>query len=300
MIDLLIGDKNYEDYVEKIGALSKTNTYIANIRYFPNGEILVKIPDTNIIYNKNVAVFFPTYPDTNNRLIGLFQLIDILNDYGARSINLVIPYLSYSRQDKRFLDGECVSLKLFLDILSNLRVSSITSFDVHNEKAVNYFFKGNFINLQIGLDLVKYIIDNFDLDSVVILAPDIGRWETVLQISKKLDIPATYLIKERDRYTGKVEIKGAADSTLIKGDIIILDDEISTGGTMIDAINYLKKFSVKDIYVAATHLLLINNADKKLFDNGAKVVIGSNTIRNKYGLIRIENYIARLILNGTI
>lgn len=86
-------------------------------RIFPNGEVLARIMDTSLVDGSDVLLFHPTYPETNYRLFLLFQSVEALKYYGAKKVMTVIPYLSYSRQDKRFLEGESLSLKLFLDIL---------------------------------------------------------------------------------------------------------------------------------------------------------------------------------------
>ncbi len=298
MCKLVIADEGYVEYLEDIVEGTNLEKVVANIRYFPNGELLVRVPEVEKIRGRKVAPFFPTFPETNNRIFALFQLIDILSEHGGENITLIMPYLSYSRQDKRFLKGECISLKLLLDILYHLGVNTLVAFDVHNPDVIPKYSKIKFINIQLGSSLVKYIINNYTGYDVVLISPDEGRWRNISKIASEIGIESTYLIKERDRYTGSIEIKGfGKEISLDNRSVILLDDEISTGGTMVKAISFIRENAgVGDIYVAATHLLLINNADKKILDSGATEIVGSNTVRNKYGKVKIEPYIRRLLL----
>lgn len=263
-------------------------------RKFPNDEVLIRLDESSSIKNEDIILYFPTYPDTNNRIIMLFETLESLKYYGAGKISLILPYLSYSRQDKRFLEGESLSLKLFLDILHYLNVDRLISIDVHNEEAMRKYSKIMVSSITLYSELLKKILDGIVGDKEFILvAPDKGRVPVVSRLAEMFSSKYIYFEKERDRYTGEVRMNpvGEVPRSIYA---IIVDDEVSSGGTMANAAKHLKEAGVKNIVTAAIHLLLVNNADDMLFSSGVDYIVGTNTILNPYSILEIEEYIAKL------
>jgi ribose-phosphate pyrophosphokinase len=143
---------------------------------------------------------------------------------------------------------------------------------------------------------VKKVIDSLGNSEVFLMAPDKGRWDTVNMIAKALDLPSGYIMKIRDLETGTVSMKGIVGDLRPNIPVILLDDEISTGGTMALATDYLKKQGINRVQAVATHLLLVKDAEKKLFNSGVDNIFGSNTIPNKYAILEVEPYIAKEIV----
>ncbi len=263
-------------------------------RVFPNGEVLARLSDTTMVNGNDVLLFHPTYPETNDRLLLLFQSVEALKYYGAKKVMAVIPYLSYSRQDKRFLEGESLSLKLFLDILHVIGVDTLISFDVHNASALKKYAKTKIETLSLYNDIIRYAVESLIGDrEFILVAPDKGRLDIVRRLAKSFSCDYTYFIKERDRYTGEIVVKEAGDIEKVDT-AIILDDEISSGGTMAKVAKRLKESGVDMVVAAAVHLLLVNNAVDRLYNAGVSYIIGSNTIDNPYSTIEIEDKIASL------
>ncbi|HEW93450.1 MAG TPA: ribose-phosphate diphosphokinase [Thermoprotei archaeon] len=275
------------------------NYTLISTRYFPNGEVLARVNEVEKLRDVDrIILFFPTYPNTNDRILMLFESLEAIRHYIPGSkLELVIPYFSYSRQDKRFLDGEALTLKLIIDFISVFDISRIYIFDIHSlESFKKYAKKLDYIHISLLHKLFEYIKNIHEIDNAILVAPDEGRLNTVSDIAEKHSLDYTYLIKERDRYTGKVTMKPGEEIDFSKyNSAIILDDEISTGGTMALASSYLKKNGVDTIIAAASHLLLISGADKKLFNSGVDFLYGSNTILNPYAVLYIEDILPEYI-----
>ncbi len=275
------------------------NYTLISTRYFPNGEVLARVNEVEKLRDMDrIILFFPTYPNTNDRILMLFESLEAIRHYAPDiELELVIPYFSYSRQDKRFLDGEALTLKLILDFISGFDVSRIYIFDIHNlESFKKYATKLDYIHISLLHRLFEYIKNVHEIGKTILVAPDEGRLNTVSEIAEKHSLDYTYLIKERDRYTGKVTMKPGEEIDFSKyNSAIILDDEISTGGTMALASSYLKKNGVDTIIAVASHLLLISDADKKLFNSGVDFLYGSNTILNPYAILYIEDILPEYI-----
>ena len=264
-------------------------------RKFPNDEVLARLEDPSRIKNESVILYFPTYPNTNNRILLLFETLESLNYYDAEDISLILPYLSYSRQDKRFLEGESSSLKLFLDILHFLNVNKLISVDVHNEEAVRKYAKMNISIVSLYEKLVRKIISNIvNGKDFVLVAPDEGRRSIVSKLAEIFSSEYIYFEKERNRYTGDIKMRLVGQ--LPESDYaIIIDDEISSGGTMAKAANYLKQSDVKTVVVAAVHLLLVGHAEERLFSSGVDYIAGTNTIVNPFSILDVEDFLMDVV-----
>jgi ribose-phosphate pyrophosphokinase len=265
-------------------------------KVFPNKEILARIEDPDKIRNNKIILYFPTYPDTNNRLILLFQTLEILGTYNANKISLLIPYLSYSRQDKRFLEGEALSLKLFLEILEYLGVDTLYTIDIHSKEALQKYCKIRYKIISLSKELVKTIKRGIvGKDEFILVAPDEGRLETIKKLAKHFQVDYISFKKIRDLHTGKITIKPPNTINKLKNPII-LDDEISTGGTISKVAKILKEKGSENIIAAAIHLILIDKAIERLYNSGVTHIVGTNTIPNPFTILNIEEYVAKEIL----
>lgn len=295
---MLIGLESSVKSLSEISNLCNLDFTTFKERVFPNNEVLVRLEKYDLIENRNVVLYFPLYPNPNVKLVMLFEALSVLNDYKCKNIILVTPYLSYSRQDKRFMDGEAISLKVILDIMGRWPITHLITFNVHNYNALSKYSSFKVIDIDLTKDLVKKILGKIEDRETILISPDIGRVPLVSKLANELNLPFGYGIKERDRVSGKVTIKDVVGLEKRYEQAVIIDDEISTGGTMKLIVKYLKDNEyVERIYVGATHLLLVNDADKSLFKLGVHAIFGSNTIENKYIILKIEPYVANIIKN---
>lgn len=266
---------------------------VINTKKFPNGEVLAKISQPDEIKNEDIILFIHTYPNTNERIMLLLQSMEALRHYGAKQIHLVIPYLPYSRQDKRFLTGEALSLKLLTDLLEELKVDTLFTVDVHSIEVLKTYAKFDVNIISLFEPLAKKILNELCEEKAnnILVAPDEGRLNPVKRLAKKLSVPYTYFTKKRDLYTGEISIKPVDERT--EADYaIMIDDEISTGGTMSEIAKILKRNGVKHVIAGAIHLILTDKAIERLYQSGVDYIVGSNTIENPFSIIESEYFLA--------
>jgi len=134
------------------------------------------------------------------------------------------------------------------------------------------------------------------LKDPLVISPDQGGKERAKKFAKEFNLDYIALEKIRDRKTGTVKIKTKNLKQVENRDLILVDDMISTGGSIIKATQFLKKQKCKKIYVACTHALLMNNAEKKIKKAGVTSIISTNTILGKTSKVDISKTIAKAIM----
>jgi len=254
------------------------------IKRFPDGELYIRILDD--IDDENILLIQNTYPDLN--IIELLLLQDAVREAGANKIITIIPYFGYARQDKIFQKGEVISAKTLAKIIS-INSNQIITIDPHKEHILN-FFPIPASSVSAINDLSIYFKDK-ELD--LILAPDKGAVDRVKKAAKIVNCDYDYMEKTRiDDY--KIQVK-PKNLDVKNKNIAIIDDIISTGGTMAISINELKKQKAKKIYVACTHGLFAGDAIRKLNSAKCDEIISTDTILNQFSKVKIANTISRFL-----
>ncbi len=261
-----------------------------NSKRFPDGEVKVTIPEAERLEDEDVIIIQSVYPPVNEHLMQLFFMLGKIREH-ANSITLIVPYLAYARQDREFLKGESVSINHIATILDAFNIDKVITVDIHSRLALSY------IKNSINLSAIPLLADSLrDVDDAIVVSPDIGGKDRAREFASLLDKEAIALPKHRDRSTGEVKIDEDA-SILSKADgknAIIIDDMISTGGSIIKASNALKN-RCKDIYVTCTHALLLNDAYDKIMSSGVKEIISTNTIPNLASKVDISSILREVI-----
>ncbi|HKC14834.1 MAG TPA: ribose-phosphate pyrophosphokinase [Patescibacteria group bacterium] len=239
------------------------------IHIFPDGEKRIRVTDE--VVEEDVILIQSTSIPVDQNYIELFLILDALKRSGARSITLVAPYLGYQRQDHIFRDGEEVGFKMMADILENLKVDKLITFDLHSIKLPE-FFKIPVVHLT-ALDLFA---EKIDKDSILV-SPDMGGIRRIKHLSQNSGLSFATIEKNRDLKTGKVQ------SEKIDGDVqnkntAIVDDMISTGETIEAAVELLKKNGAGKISVFATHAVFADGAEKLLSKLPVEQVVVTDTI----------------------
>ena len=251
---------------------------------FPDDELYVRILDD--ISGEDVIIVQTTYPDSN--IVELFLLQDAAKEAGANEITVVIPYLGYGRQDKKFEAGEPISAKAIATLIS-LRANKIITVDPHKERILDFFTVPAFSCSAIP-QIAAYLKNkNIDL----VLAPDKGALDRTKKASKIMGCDFDHMEKTRIDGT-TVEIKTKSLNVKDKK-VAIIDDIISTGGTMAQSIKELKKQGAKQVFVACTHGLFAGEAVKKISSAGCNEIISTDTIKSDFSKVRIAPCIAELL-----
>ena len=241
---------------------------------FPDGEIYVKVgdfDDTNVVVQSL---------NCNEDVISLMLLFDALND---TEVVAVVPYMGYARQDKAFEDGEAISIRAIARLLESY-ASKVVTVNIHSKDAASHFSK------LIDLDAMPIIGNYFKEQDVVMLSPDFGSYERVKVAAKAANCEFDYLEKRRiDAET--VEI--APKNLDVEGkDVLIVDDIISTGGTIVEATKILLKNGAKSVKAACVHAVLANYALNKLYNAGITEVIATDTVERVVSKISVAGLIA--------
>ncbi len=271
---------------EGFARVMEDEVLIAERKRFPDGEVYVRIPGR--VFNEDVIVLHTGYPDQNSSLIELYLTVDLLYDLGAERVHVVMTYTPYSRQDRRFREGEAISIKTILKLIN---ADTYFTVDIHKKYSLTYF-EGEAYDFP----SLPVISRKANVRPDMVLAPDRGALERAKIVAKEFGVPSDYLEKHRDRITGEVTIK--PKNLKVEGKrVLIVDDIISTGSTLALAAKTLYQQGAKEVEVAVAHALMIGDAREKLRGAGIKRVITANTLAREYEeeVIDISEELARFV-----
>ncbi len=287
LIVIVLGGPASPNLSRKVAELLNANYSMIDWKIFPDGESYIKCPID--VKDEEVIVIQTTFPYQDKRLIELFLILDLIRDLNAKEVTVVIPYLAYMRQDKRFLNGEALSIKTIAKIIESLGVDRVVSIDIHSPLILDYF-NIEFQNLSAMPSIGDYI-KRLNLREPFILAPDKKASKLAKNVAEIVNAPYGYLEKKRDLITGKVETKFKRLNVEGKN-VIIVDDIISTGGTIVNAARIVKSLNPIDIRAACTHALLVGNAFNRLKEANVIEVIGTDTIESEFSKVTVAQVIA--------
>ena len=286
----VIAGKSSEDLARKLSKKIKANLVKSQIRVFADGESKITLKGN--LSKKRSIVVQSIYPPVDTNLIRALSLISKAKETSSEVI-AVIPYMGYARQDKEFLPGEIVTMKVLGKLFKGAGASKIIVVDIHSMIGLKHF-KIKSKNVTAIPDLVKYF-KKLSLKNPLVVSPDQGGKDRAKEFAKEFELEYITLDKKRDRKTGKVQIK-TKNVEVVNRDLILVDDMISTGGSIIKATQFLKKQKCKRVFVACTHALLMNDAEKRIKKAGVTNIISTNTIPGKTSIVDISNTIVKAIM----
>ncbi len=248
---------------------------------FPDGESDVVISADNaavdsLVNGNEVIIVQSAYPMQDKRLHELYILADDMRSRGAGRITAVIPYLAYARQNRRF-EGKAnaVSVNTVLKMLNSAGVTELVVVAPHNFSSLSQFNGTVKVVDAIG-PLAREISGK--AGNPFVLAPDKGAWRVGEKFSGFLGCSYASIDKRRDPVNGDVVILNAPEVSLEGMDVVIVDDMISSGGTVAQAARFAYQKGARSVVAAAAHLLMVDGAYEKLKSAGVREVYGTNTI----------------------
>jgi ribose-phosphate pyrophosphokinase len=245
------------------------------IKKFPDGEIGVKIYDN--LHQKELILTHQLFPEIHENLVQLLFLIAACKKAGAKKIYAILPYLAYGRIDHKVESVDFTSTACIASLLESTGLNKLIIIDLHSNN-IKGFFSVPVKSID-SLELFKSHLRKIVTNESVIVSPDIGGKPRADNISKFFNTPLTVLHKKRIA-SNKVFISPIAEGVKNKH-CILVDDMISTGETIVEAINILQAAEAKSIDVIVTHNLL-GSCDIKKLNQIAKTVNEvnvSNTIQ---------------------
>ncbi len=289
MISLIAGNSS-KDLARKISKKLKANLVKSEVKIFPDGES--KITLKGKLSKSKTIVVQSIYPPVDSNLIQALSLISKAKEYSTEVI-VVVPYLGYARQDREFLPGEIATMKVLGQLFKGAGASKIIVVDIHSKIGLKHF-KIKSENLSAIPDLARYF-QKINLKNPLVVSPDQGGKERAKEFAYRFGSDFIALKKQRDRKTGKVQIKTGGLDEVIGRDLILVDDMISTGGSIIKATEFLKKQKCNRVFVTCTHALLMNGAEKKIRKAGVTRIISANTIPGNSSIVDVSSTIAKAI-----
>jgi len=286
----VIGGPTSVDLAKKIAKKLDASFIRTELRIFPDGES--KITLSKNPKNSKIIVVQATHPPVDSNLIQALALISKAREYSSDVI-AVIPYMGYARQDREFLPGEIVTMKTIADLIKFAGANKTVVVDIHSMIALKHF-KKKMVNVSAIPNLAKYF-KKINLHNPLVVSPDMGGKERAKEFAKWMNVDFIALQKKRDRKTGKVEIKSTLNGEVKDRDLILVDDMISTGGSIIKATEFLKKQKCKRVFVTCTHAILIGNAERNILKSGVSKIVSANTISGKTSVVDVSNIIAEAI-----
>ncbi|MCR5647298.1 MAG: ribose-phosphate diphosphokinase [Acholeplasmatales bacterium] len=244
-----------------------------DVLHFADGEINVQINET--VRGHNIFVVQPTSAPVNDHLMELLIMCDALKRASAKSINLVIPYYGYSRQDRKARSRQPISAKLVADLLQVAGADRVITMDIHAAQEQGFFDipVDNFMGLPI---LSNYVMDKH-LDNLVVVSPDHGGTTRAREFAKVLDTTIAIIDKRRPE-PNKAEVMNIIGD--VKGKTCLLvDDMCDTCGTLTIGAEALMKAGATEVYAACTHGVLSGPAIERIQNSCIKELIITNTIK---------------------
>jgi len=270
---LLTGRANPQ-LAQSIARLLNKDLY-SPVTIFSDGEIRIRISPN--MRRRHVFILQPTSSPVNDHLMEVILMADAAKRSSADEVTVIAPYYGYSRQDRKEMPRVPISSSVVANMILSAGADRIVTIDIHSEQQQG-FVHIPWDNLYGSYSLIPEIRKR-KLKNLVVAAPDKGGMTRATGYARLLgakDIAIVY--KERDI---QVNNKSEALAMIgeIKGkDVLLVDDMIDTGGTIVNAANHIKKNGAKSVRVAATHGLFSGNALEKIANSALDEVIVTDTI----------------------
>jgi len=279
----------------KISRLTNFPLGYAQLEKLPDGEKYVRISAD--VEGEDVILVNSFAHNPDEMLIETLFLIETLRDYNAKSITGVFPYFPYSRQDRRFIKGEAFSLKIVANLLKSAGIDRmiVVDFHLHRLKDLTSFFGFEVQNLTAMHKIAEFVSKNFEMRDPVVVAPDEEAVQWAKIVAEDLGIDYVYLRKMR--IDAENVIIDSAPPEVSGRDVLIVDDIISTGGTVVQAVKALKKVNCGKVYVACTHAILAKDALKKMLECGVEGLVATDTVLSPISHVSVADIISDSLLS---
>lgn len=246
------------------------------ISHFADGEIGVRVEET--VRGKDVYFIQSTSNPVNDHLMEALIVIDALKRASSHTINFVIPYYGYARQDRKNRGREPITAKLVADLITAAGADRVITIDLHAAQIQGYFDipLDHFAAGPILGEYFEEFVNESNKDDYCVVSPDLGGVTRARKLADILDLPIAIIEKNRPR-------PNESEVLNIIGDVngkncIIIDDIIDTAGTITNAADSLVEFGAKDVYICATHGVLSRNAVERIENSKVKACIITDTI----------------------
>lgn len=244
----------------------------SSVTRFSDGEIQINIEES--VRGSDVYLVQSTSQPGNEHLMELLIMIDALKRASAKTINVVIPYYGYARQDRKARSREPITAKLVANLLETAGANRVLTIDLHAPQIQGFFDIP--VDQLVGVPILADYFDNKGLEDVVIVAPDNGGVVRARKLASRLHAPIALVDKRRPQ-PNVVEVMNIVGN--IEGkNAILIDDMIDTAGTITLAANALMEKGAKAVYACCTHAVLSGAAISRIEGSAIKELVVTNSI----------------------
>lgn len=244
------------------------------VKRFADGEVSINISET--VRGHEVFVIQSTSSPVNENLMEVLIMIDALKRASAKTINLVMPYYGYSRQDRKARARQPISAKLVADLLQAAGATRVLSMDLHAAQIQGFFNIpiDNFVAMPI---IAHYFKNKNFVQELVVVSPDHGGSTRARQLADFLNCPIAIIDKRRPKPNVSEVMNVIGD---VEGKIaIIIDDLIDTAGSIVNAADAIKDRGAIEVYAACTHPIFTYPANERIEESSIKECVVTDTIR---------------------
>jgi ribose-phosphate pyrophosphokinase len=279
------------DLARSISKNLKSNFIESELKIFSDGESKIRLPSLD---NKHCIIVQSLYPPIDRHIIQLLMIIYKCKIDNASKITVIIPYMAYARQDKAFIEGEITSISVLADLIQKSGTNEVITVDIHSELSLSYFSitKKNVSAIPV---LAEFLQNTKNIENSIIVSPDEGGKIRAKQIADLLQLQMLCLKKTRDRQTGAVSIQEELELVVNGMDAVLIDDMISTGGSIVKACEVLKKHKIRKIIVLCTHAILLDNALERIKKAGVEEIISTNSIPNDCSKVDLAPILSNIV-----
>lgn len=244
----------------------------AEIVRFSDGEIQIKLNES--VRGSNVFLIQSTSSPVNDHLMEILVMTDALKRASAKSINVVIPYYGYARQDRKATSRDPITAKLVANLIETAGAHRVIAMDLHAMQIQGFFDIP--VDHLLGVPILGQYYRDKGLTDVVVVSPDHGGVVRARRLADSLRAPLAIIDKRRPKPNVSEVMNIIGD---IKGKTtILIDDIIDTAGTMTLAANALMEYGAKEVYACGTHAVLSGPAMERIDSSPIKELVVTNTI----------------------
>jgi len=245
----------------------------AEVFKFTNENTFVKIMEN--VRERDIFVLQPLSHPVNDSLVELLIMLDALKRASAKRITAIVPYYAYSRSDKKDQPRVPITARLIADLITVAGANRLLTVDLHAPQIQGFF------NIPVDELTALYLLTDYfrqkKLKDVGVVATDIGISKRARDVATRLNAPLAIIEKRRMGNADKTETVNVIGDVAGKT-AIIFDDEIDTGGSLVNAVNVVKENGAKEVYFCCTHPLLSGPAVSRISKSPVKEVVVTDTV----------------------
>lgn len=269
----IFSGSSHPELAKAICAYNELPLGASEIIRFSNENMMVRILEN--VRGSDVFVVQTSCPPVNEGIMELLIMIDALRYASAERITAVLPYFPYARSDKKDKPRISITARLMADLLQTAGADRVLTLDLHSPQIQGFFHIP--IDQLIAAPLICDYFRAKDLNNTVLVAGDVGESKSIGRYANRLNLPIAIIDKRRDGDDEK------ARAVHLIGDVkgknaLIIDDEVASGGTLVEAVEFLKKNDVRKITAATVHPVLSGHAVERIKKTDIEELVVTDTI----------------------